>query len=153
MLSLGDSFEPGEQLSVDEAESGREAVPDAVVGGAGQGVHEADSSICHSDPSTVPSVDLTGVQLALVETASQWPHTARASVSGIIPDPELPQDPTSAHAEAAQRRTIEELLVGPDSPGLKTLRPVFHRLAPPLFLRNDEIIWQDPVDLSHITYE
>ena len=121
---------------------------------AGQGkefMKRTVGSICHSDPSTVPSVDLTGVQLA--ETASQWPHTARASVSGIIPDPELPQDPTSAHAEAAQRRTIEELLVGPDSPGLKTLRPVFHRLAPPLFLRNDEIIWQDPVDLSHITYE
>ena len=27
------------------------------------------------------------------------------------------------------------------------------RLAPPLFLREDEMIWQDPVDLSHITYE
>ena len=42
LLSLGDSFEPGEQLSLAEAESGREAVPDAVVGGAGQVVHEAD---------------------------------------------------------------------------------------------------------------
>ena len=74
-------------------------------------------------------------------------------MAGIIPDPELPQDPTSAHAGAAQRMTIEELLVGPDSPGLKTLRPEFLRLAPPLFLRDDEMIWQDPVDLSHITYE
>ena len=79
--------------------------------------------------------------------------TMHVGTKRIIPDPELPQDPTSAHAEAAQRRTIEELLVGPDSPGLKTLRPEFLRLAPPLFLRDDEMIWQDPVDLSHITYE
>ena len=36
---------------------------------------------------------------------------------------------------------------------MKTLRPEFMRLAPPLFLREDEMIWQDPVDFSHITYE
>ena len=92
-------------------------------------------------------------------------------MTGILPEPELPQDPTAAHAGAAQRRTIEDLLVniltyydlnifyviscqlGPDPPGLKSLRPEFLRLAPPLFLREDEMIWQDPVDLSHITYE
>ena len=60
----------------------------------------------------MPQVDLTGVQLALAERQSELPHTARATVSGIISDPELPQDPASAHAGAAQRRTIEELLVG-----------------------------------------
>ena len=43
--------------------------------------------------------------------------------------------------------------LGPDPPGLKSLRPEFLRLAPPLFLREDEMIWQDPVELSHITYE
>ena len=80
-------------------------------------------------------------------------RTAGSIVHSVILDPKLPQDPTSAHAGAAQRRTIEELLVGPDSPlGLKMLRPEFLRLAPPLFLRDDEMIWQDPVDLSHITY-
>ena len=129
------------------------------------------ANICKADPTTVPQVDLTGVQLALAERQSELPHTARATVSGIISDPELPQDPASAHAGAAQRRTIEELLVsfifkyivrnyinqysqvGPEPPGMKTLRPEFMRLAPPLFLREDEMIWQDPVDFSHITYE
>ena len=43
--------------------------------------------------------------------------------------------------------------LGPDPPALKSLRPEFLRLAPPLFLREDEMIWQDPVELSHITYE
>ena len=52
-----------------------------------------------------------GVQLALAEAQSQLPHSARAGVTGIMPEPELPQDPTAAHAGAAQRRTIEDLLV------------------------------------------
>merc|ERR1719495_977741 len=111
-------------------------------------------AISRSDPTTVPGVDLTGVQLALAESQSQLPHTARASVSGIVSDPEvLPRDPTTAHTVAQQRRTIEELLVGPEAPCLKTLRPEFMRLALPLFMREDEMIWQDPVDFSHITYE
>ena len=113
------------------------------------------AAIIKSEPTSLslPPVDLTGVQLALAETESQLPHTARASVTGIISDPELPQDPASAHAGAAQRRTIEELLVGPNAPGLKTLSPEFLRLVPPLFLREDEMIWQDPVDWAHISYE
>ena len=43
--------------------------------------------------------------------------------------------------------------LGTDPSALKSLRPEFLRLAPPLFLREDEMIWQDPVELSHITYE
>ena len=123
---------------------------------AGQGkemMKRTAASLGKSDPATLPPVDLTGIQLALAESQSQLPHTARASVTGIISDPELPQDPASAHAGAAQRRTIEELLVGPNAPGLKTLSPEFLRLVPPLFLREDEMIWQDPVDWSHISYE
>ena len=57
-----------------------------------------------------------GVQLALAEAQSQLPHSARAGVTGIMPEPELPQDPTAAHAGAAQRRTIEDLLVSIPAP-------------------------------------
>ena len=76
-------------------------------------------NISKSDPSTVPAVDLTEVridifvcghflffwrhfhiaccnyvsqvQLALAEQQSQLPMTARAAVSGIIPDNDQPQ--------------------------------------------------------------
>ena len=44
------------------------------------------------------------------------------------------------------------MLVGPEAATTKTLRPEFKRLAPPLFMRSEELIWQDPVDLSHLTY-
>ena len=46
---------------------------------------------------TVPGVDLTNVQLTLAESQSQLPVTARSSVSGIIPDPELPQHNPGTH--------------------------------------------------------
>eukprot|EP00090_Calanus_glacialis_P004550 TRINITY_DN13405_c0_g1_i1.p1 TRINITY_DN13405_c0_g1~~TRINITY_DN13405_c0_g1_i1.p1 ORF type:complete len:458 (-),score=152.22 TRINITY_DN13405_c0_g1_i1:124-1497(-) len=157
LLNPGEGFDPGElrfgcQLPrLVPAE--RQFLTQLVAGQGKDYMKKCPANISSADPTTVPQVDLTGVQLALAERQSELPHTARATVSGIISDPELPQDPASAHAGAAQRRTIEELLVGPEPPGMKTLRPEFMRLAPPLFLREDEMIWQDPVDFSHITYE
>jgi len=106
-----------------------------------------------SGPASSAAADLSSLAATLAERRAGLPHTARAAVSGVIPDPELPQDPAAAHAGAAQRRTIEELLVGPDPPGLRTLRPELLRPAPPLHLREDEMIWQEPLDLTHITYE
>jgi len=152
-----DGFDPGElrfgcQLpTLSPAE--RQFLTQLVAGQGKEFMKRSPGSISKSDPSTVPAVDLTGIQLALAERQSELPHTARASVSGLIPDPELPQDPQAAHTGAAQRRTIEELLVGPNPPSGRTVRPELMRLVPPLFLREDEMIWQDPVDYSHITYE
>ena len=94
----------------------------------------------------LPSTQFTQVQLALAEQQSQLPMTARATVSGIIPDPDLTQvggavvwmwphalyvsffklsnqlplsvqEPGSSLASSAsQRRTIEDLLTGPSPP-------------------------------------
>jgi len=122
---------------------------------AGQGkdfLKKSAAAICKSDPVTVPQVDLTGVQLALAERQSQIPHTARSAIPSLIPDPK-PQDVECSEVGALQRRTIEELLLGPDPPANKTLKPEFLRLAPPLFLRENEMIWQDPVDYGYISYE
>jgi len=98
----------------------------------------------------VPQVDLTGVQLILTERESQIPHTARSSISGIIPDPRTTDN---VDLPTLQRKTIEGLLLGPDPLATKTLKPEFLRIPPPLYLRENEMIWQDPVDLSYITYE
>ena len=116
LLNPGEGFDPGElrfgcQLPrLVPAE--RQFLTQLVAGQGKDYMKKCPANISSADPTTVPQVDLTGVQLALAERQSELPHTARATVSGIISDPELPQDPASAHAGAAQRRTIEELLVG-----------------------------------------
>ena len=56
----------------------------------------------------------SGVQLSLAETQSQLPHTARAGVNGTHCDPVAAHDESGkpkAEREAAQRKTIEDLLV------------------------------------------
>lgn len=156
LLSPPDTLDPGEEARyglprLNPAE--RQFLTQLVAGQGKEFMKRTAGGVTRADTVSVPSVDLTGVQLALAEAQSQLPHTARAGVTGILADAELPQDPTAAHTGAAQRRTIEDLLLGPDPPALKSLRPEFLRLAPPLFLREDEMIWQDPVELSHITYE
>lgn len=138
-------------VSLNQAE--RQFLTQLIAGHGKELMKKNASVISKSDSVTMPQVDLTGVQLALAERQSELPHTARAAVSGIIPDPELPQDPANTSCAAAARRTIEDLLLGHSPPAMKTLRPEFLRFAPPLFLREDEMIWQDPVDYSDITYE
>jgi len=136
------SFSPGE----------RQFLTQLVAGQGKDFMKRSAGNITKSDPSTVPAVDLTGVQLALAERHSELAHTARAAVSGLIPDPDLVQE-SSTGGGAQQRRTIEELLVGAPPACHATIRPQVCRLLPPLYLREDEMIWQDPVDYSHITYE
>lgn len=87
----------------------------------------------------VRQVDLTGIQLSLTERHSDLPHTARAVVTGVIPDPQ-PVQQQQDQAGNNERRAVEELLVLP--PAQTILRPQYWRLAPPLFLREDEMIWQ-----------
>lgn len=135
------------QLSAAE----RQFLTQLVAGKGRDFMKRSPASISSLDPSTVPPLDLTGIQLALAEHHSELPVTARAAVQGIIPDPQ--PDTSLAPSAASQRRTIEQLLLGPGAPCQKTLRPQVMRLVPPLFLREDEMIWQDPVDYSHITYE
>lgn len=124
---------------------------------AGQGrdlVKKTAAAITTGDLANMTQVDVTGIQLSLAERQSELPHTARAAVTAIIPDSDLIQDPSSVgHSRTAARRTIEELLLGHDPPAIKAVKPEFMRFAPPLFLRDDEMIWQDPVDYSDITYE
>jgi len=103
--------------------------------------------------SNLPKVDLPNLLVSLKEKHSERTHLARSAVSGVLSSPSLPSDPSPAHTLAQQRRTVEELVTGPEPPALKSLRPEFLRLPPPLYLREDELIWQDPVDLSHMTLE
>jgi len=73
-------------------------------------------------------------------------------MGGIIQDKKL-QDLERTEQAGLQRRTIEELLLGPEPAANRTIQPEFMRLAPPLYIRENEMIWQDPVDYGYISYE
>jgi len=156
LLNPPDSFDAGDaryrQLPVLKPAE-RQFLTQLVGGQGKEFMKKTPASICKSDPFTVPQVDLTGVQLALAERQSEVPHTARSAVSGIIQDPNKLQDLERNELASLQRRTIEELLLGPDPPANRTIKPEFMRLAPPLYIRENEMIWQDPVDYGYISYE
>ncbi|XP_023342997.1 CCR4-NOT transcription complex subunit 11 [Eurytemora carolleeae] len=155
LLNTADSFDAGDaryrQLPALKP-SERQFLTQLVAGQGKDFLKKSPGTICKADTVSVPQVDLTGVQLSLAERQSELPHTARSAVSGVIPDPKI-QDPDCLELAALQKRTIEELLIGQDPPANKTIKPEFLRLAPPLFLREHEMIWQDPVDYGYITYE
>ena len=125
LLSPPDSLDQGEEMRsmmprLNPAE--KQFLTQLVAGQGKEFMKRTAAAVTTADTVSVPSVDLTGfflktgilfrlffsgVQLSLAETQSQLPHTARAAVTAIIPDPAMPQDPAAAHASAAQRRTIE----------------------------------------------
>jgi len=114
---------------------------------------KSPASISKIENGNFSQVDIQSVLIALTEKHSERTHIARSGLPGVLSAPSLPSDPSPAHTLVAQRRTIEELMTGADPPGLKTLRPELQRLAPPLYLREDEMIWQDPLDLSYVEFE
>jgi len=154
LLNAGDNFQSGDgryrQLPI-LSPSERQFLTQLVGGQGKEFVKKTPVAICKADPVTVPQVDLTGVQLALAERQSDLPHTARATISGVIPDPTLQDD--CGELASLQKTTVEELLLGPDPPANRSVKPEFLRLAPPLFIRDQEMIWQDPVDYGYIAYE
>jgi len=151
LLNTVDNFEDNKYCHLPVLNASERQYLTQLVAGQGKDfVKKTASIISNGDPMTVPQVDLTGIQLILAERQSQLPHTARSAVSGIVPDG---RKSDTVDPSVLQRKTIEELLTGPDPLATKTVSPEFFRLAPPLYVRENEMIWQDPVDYSYITYE
>jgi len=112
------------------------------------------AQILHMDVSGKPPVDISQTQLFIVQRQSEMPHTSKTAMSCIIADPET--KPTSFEQFGKpnkinpdiQRQTMESLLTGSNSVVDNTLRPEFIRLAPPLHIAEDEMVWMMPTDTS-----
>lgn len=104
------------------------------------------------DITKLPSVDVSGLHLALVERQSEMPAQSKAAIPCVISDPDL--RPTSFEQFSkpgcinpdVQRQTIEALLASTNVPSSRFLRPEFIRLAPPLHTADDELVWLGPVE-------
>ncbi|XP_038053040.1 CCR4-NOT transcription complex subunit 11-like [Patiria miniata] len=94
-----------------------------------------------------PPIDLTGLQLALAERQSELPLQSRAGLSCIMSDPD-PDVGSTYDAEMASS-VMESLMCGNKPPMDASFRPELIRLAPPLHVCEDELVWMNPVTADH----
>ncbi|KAK6183911.1 hypothetical protein SNE40_002335 [Patella caerulea] len=107
------------------------------------------TQILQMDVNSQPC-DISGLQVNLVEKQSELSHLSKAAMPCVIPDPD--NKPSSFEQfnkpgminPDVQRQTIEKLLTGPNPPVENSMKPEFIRLAPPLHMAEDELVWMNP---------
>ncbi|KAL5006904.1 hypothetical protein ScPMuIL_015710 [Solemya velum] len=113
------------------------------------------SHILQMDVGNMQSFDVSGLQLALAERQSEMSASSKSAMPCVVPDPD--SKPTSFEQFGkpgvinpdVQRQTIEALLTGPNPPVENCMRPELIRLAPPLHMADDELVWLNPVDIEY----
>ncbi|XP_067654958.1 CCR4-NOT transcription complex subunit 11-like [Haliotis asinina] len=116
---------------------------------------KSPSQIIHMDVGSMQSFDVSGLQLALAERQSEMPYTSKAAMPCVVPDPDT--KPTSFDQFGkpgvinpdVQRQTIEALLTGNRPSVDNCMTPEFVRLAPPLHITEDELVWMNPVEYEY----
>ncbi|XP_064602032.1 CCR4-NOT transcription complex subunit 11-like isoform X2 [Liolophura sinensis] len=113
------------------------------------------TQIVQMDVGNMQSFDVSGLQLALAERQSEMPALSKASIPCVVPDPDNKPNNFEQFGKPGminpdvQRQCIEALLEGPNPAVQTSMRPEFIRLAPPLHVAEDELVWMNPVDGDH----
>ncbi|XP_014775637.1 CCR4-NOT transcription complex subunit 11 [Octopus bimaculoides] len=111
--------------------------------------------VIQMDVNNAQTMDITSLQITLAEKQSELPAISKSSMPSIVPDPD--SKPTSFEQfgkpglvnQDVQRQTIEALLTGPNPPVENCMRPEFIRLAPPLHIAEDELVWMNPFEADY----
>jgi hypothetical protein len=70
------------------------------------------------------------------------PHTSKIGIPVVLADPDLRPAGTGAHVETKDsKKTVESLLSGEKAIVEQNFRPEIVRLAPPLYICEDELVW------------
>jgi len=95
------------------------------------------------------SIDVSGLQAALVEKQSDLPQISQTGVSTIICDPD-PDSNGNINLQVSHQ-VIESMLCTSVDPSLEdTFQPPHVHIAPPLHKANkNELIWMNPFDRSY----
>lgn len=101
--------------------------------------------------ATVPSIDLTNLQLQLAEHQSELPSVSKCGNPIILPDMDhskgIEYDMTSV------KNIIESLTVGDPPLCRQSYRPEFLRLVPPIYHSINEIAWFHATEPTQFTIE
>ncbi|XP_044747245.1 CCR4-NOT transcription complex subunit 11 isoform X2 [Coccinella septempunctata] len=103
------------------------------------------TQIINSDYTVHTPVDLSKLQLSLVEKTSELPLTSKAAISVILPGFENTKKDSNSLFD---KNLIKMLASGEDAPINKVYKPEFVSLAPPLLNCQDEPVWLNPITPS-----
>lgn len=112
--------------------------------------------VIQMDVSNTQNIDMKPLELALMEKQSEFPAISKSSMPSIFSDRD--NKPTSFEQfgkpglvnQDVQRQAIEALLTGSNPPVENCMRPEFIRLAPPLHIAEDELVWMNPFEADYI---
>uniref|UniRef100_T1JGY1 CCR4-NOT transcription complex subunit 11 n=1 Tax=Strigamia maritima TaxID=126957 RepID=T1JGY1_STRMM len=96
-------------------------------------------TIISSDSQNLQSFDISGLQLALAERQSEMPQSSKSGIPVVLSYPET--KPGAYQEPNSQRKTAETLLTGSKPIVEQCLKPELIRLAPPLHVCEDELVW------------
>ncbi|XP_014665623.1 PREDICTED: CCR4-NOT transcription complex subunit 11-like isoform X2 [Priapulus caudatus] len=103
--------------------------------------------ILQLDPSIIPVADMSGLQVSIVEQQSELPAVSKCGIPTVLADPDF------RHGlfldTGIMHKTIETILSPESKVTEGCIKPEFLRLAPPLHVSDDEMIWMIPVDNDH----
>ncbi|XP_076331001.1 CCR4-NOT transcription complex subunit 11 isoform X1 [Tachypleus tridentatus] len=102
------------------------------------------TQILSMDTGSMQSFDISGLQLALAEKQSQMTQMSKSGIPVVISDPDTRNSGDSTAEKDSERKTAEFLLTGQNAPVEQCFRPEFVRLAPPLHVCEDELVWMNP---------
>lgn len=101
--------------------------------------------------ASVPSIDLTNLQLQLAEHHSELPSVSKCGHPVILPD--MDQFKTTDFDKIAMKNVIESLTTGDPPLCRQSYRPEFLRLAPPLHHSINELPWFNVTEPTQFTIE
>ncbi|XP_011637926.1 CCR4-NOT transcription complex subunit 11 isoform X1 [Pogonomyrmex barbatus] len=101
--------------------------------------------------ATVPSIDLTNLQLQLAEHQSELPSVSRCGNPIILPD--MDHSKVVEHDKTTARNVLETLTTGDPPLYRQSYRPEFLRLAPPIYHSMNEIAWLHVTEPAQFTIE
>lgn len=100
---------------------------------------------------SVPSIDLTNLQLQLAEHQSELPSVSKCGNPVILPD--MDHSKETEFDETTVRNITETLIVGDPPLCKQSYHPEFLRLVPPLYHSINEIAWFNVTEPTQFTIE